>query len=250
MARPWGASTPHECRSLIIFGFALIVLALGALLAPAAGLASTYSDLITNGQQGPGLRSHTGVSATRRVSPWTAVQTSTNNGTYLGTPAARPVPGAIVDDPNGAVLLNSDNDSVQFRPTRRSTSRMVRSRSEAWIKRSQTATNGTSRQSSARASTRTGCSCYNDRVILRQPGTSGVDIATSNIPIVDTTTWHHVVATKIAAGARIYIDGADRTSLPPTNAVMSTTTLSSRSASAVPSRFAARWTRSRSTGTI
>ena len=38
-----------------------------------------------------------------------------------------------------------------------------------------------------------------------------MDIVTSNIPIMDSTTWHHVVATKNGAAVRLYIDGADRT---------------------------------------
>ena len=43
MARPWLVRAPAlaECRSLIIFGFALIVLALGAVLSPATGFASS-----------------------------------------------------------------------------------------------------------------------------------------------------------------------------------------------------------------
>ena len=190
------ASTPHECRSLIIFGFALIVLALGALLAPAAGLAaSSYPDTIGTT---PGL-----VAYWRLGEPagTTAVsQTNTNHGTYVGNSCAHVQPGAIVDDPNGAVLLNSDNDFVSVPATQLARPRTTgRSRSRP----------GSSAASPARRHLRgdhqQGQDAYGLFLLQRPPRYCASperrrDIATSNIPIVDTTTWHHVVATKTALG--------------------------------------------------
>ncbi len=201
-----GACTRHEYRSLSIFGFALILLAAGALLAPATGLAaSTYSSTIQNS---PSLEAYwrlgeaTGSAADSSVA-------GTSIGTYVGTPA-RSQPGAIVDDPNGSVLLNSMDDYVNVPDGPASPLDLHDGpfTLEAWIKRSPPGTSSTFETIISKGGAY-GLFLNNDRLVLRQPGVG--DIATSNIPIVDSTTWHHVVATKNGTAVKLYIDGADRT---------------------------------------
>ncbi len=48
-----------------------------------------------------------------------------------------------------------------------------------------------------------------DRLVLRRSNVA--DVATSSAAVADTTSWHHVVATKAAGSVHLYIDGADVT---------------------------------------
>jgi hypothetical protein len=79
---------------------------------------------------------------------------------------------------------------------------------EAWIKRS-----ATSQDDAILDKGGNGYKLYlratDNKLVLRKNGVG--DIVASTSAITDTTSWHHVVATKNGATSKLYIDGIDVT---------------------------------------
>jgi hypothetical protein len=182
------------------------------ILAPTAAASSAYSGRVAGT---PGLEAYWRLGETTGTNAVSV--TGTNPGIYLGSPLLGQ-PGAIVDDTNGAVGLSSllhrisvpDSSSLDLQDGPLTL--------EAWIKRSQVGTGFEAIIS--KGENAYGLFLLDNRVVLRKAGVPDGDIARSYISIIDTTTWHHVVATKNSLGARIYVDGADTTLTPIANKVL------------------------------
>jgi hypothetical protein len=80
---------------------------------------------------------------------------------------------------------------------------------EAWVKRA--SLGGGSNQVIASKQGRSWALMFDprNRLVLRRPKVAAV--ATSNTAVLDTTRWHHVVATKAGGSVHLYIDGAEVT---------------------------------------
>jgi hypothetical protein len=89
---------------------------------------------------------------------------------------------------------------------------------EAWIKRGSTADSSILEKNTSYELWITG-----NRLALRKAGVA--DVVQSTTTITDTTTWHHVVATKNGATSKLYIDGADVTGTITNQTLVDSTTV-------------------------
>ncbi len=130
----------------------------------------------------------------------------TNNIGPSGTIGAYGVPGLVQGSPGYAISLNGSGYFAAM-PTGALNLGDVFTL-EAWIKR-----NSTAAAYSAIISRLIGCYCYrlNTTGKIELLNSQTAVIATSTSSITDTTTAHHVVATKNGAAVHIYIDGVDVT---------------------------------------
>src|SRR4051812_48830232 len=139
-----------------------------------------------------------------------------NPGTYAGTVTLGQT-GAIPGDSDKAALFGGTSASISV-PARTSLDTGDTFSIEAWTKRS---TLGTAQViASKQGSAWTLALSTGNNVVLQQ---SGVNIVASTTTIADTTTWHHVVATKSGTTTKLYIDGVDRTGTVTNKTLVNTT---------------------------
>jgi hypothetical protein len=140
------------------------------------------------------------------------------NGVLLGEP------GALSTDPgNTAARFDGSNDHVSV-PDASSLDTGDRFTLEAWVRRTRTSSTGTHRVMSKGDGSYT-FGFGNDVLTLRKQAAG--DVLRANVSTTDTATFHHVVATKEGATARLYIDGVDvtdRASVPGSVPVIANTT--------------------------
>jgi len=135
-----------------------------------------------------------------------------NTGTYVGTPTLG-VTGAITSDSNTAVRLNGTSQYVTVADNTTLNVANGPLSVEAWVK-------FTSIPSSTAVVVRRGTNAYSlgfnggagNTFYLTKAGSS-TDIVTTSTTVSDTTTWHHIVATKTGATSHIYLDGQDVTTI-------------------------------------
>jgi hypothetical protein len=143
-----------------------------------------------------------------------------NDGTFVGDPALG-VAGAIGGDPNTAMRLDgaAQNVTVPHATTLNLTNGQLSI--EAWIKR---ADNGTGTQTILQKGTGAyQLAVKNNKIGLYRYGTSTAIVQSSG-SLLDTTAFHHVVATKTGATAKIYLDGLDVTTAGTDQTLVNTTT--------------------------
>lgn len=141
------------------------------------------------------------------VGPSAADSFGANTGTYVNTPTLAQT-GALAGDSDTAVLFASASTQA-VTVTHNATLNLADTFTlEAWIKR--TATQGTDQGIVSK-----GFGAYYLRInsdnkvhLLRS---QVADMVGSTITITDTTTWHHLVATKSGATMNLYIDSVDVT---------------------------------------
>jgi concanavalin A-like lectin/glucanase superfamily protein len=117
-------------------------------------------------------------------------------------------PGALVGDTDRASRFDGTNDHVNVPDAASLDLGNGPLTLEAWIKLSTIDVDGAIVYKWA-AYTLGMSGTTANRLTLRKPGTA--DIVSSTIAISDTTSWHHVVATKNGTASRLYIDGVDVT---------------------------------------
>jgi hypothetical protein len=138
------------------------------------------------------------------------------NGVTLG------VPGALAGDTNPAARFDGVDDyvSISHAPALDVGDTFTY---ELWVKRG--AAQGTTQRLLHKGAGPAALGFgTNNRLVLLPGGTGATNTATSASPITDQA-WHHVVATKSGASARIYVDGVDVTA-PGTNTTMTANTTS------------------------
>jgi len=140
---------------------------------------------------------------------------SGTDGTYQpGTTLGRP--GAIPGDPDTAVELDGSTGWVSA-PDRTALDVGDRFTVEAWVRRGALST----MENQVIASKQNGSWVLmfdpSNQIVLRRSNVA--DAASSVAAVTDTTTWHHVVATKSGSSVHLYLDGADVTG-PVTNQTM------------------------------
>lgn len=133
---------------------------------------------------------------------------NTQTGGYKGTPTlgVRGIPGTT-RDPNTSVTLNGTTQYVTV-PDSATLDLGDIFTYEAWIKRSSTGNPGCILDKGPQAAVLRFVTASN-KILFRR--NSVLDLATSTLAITDTTTWHHIVATKNGATVNLYIDGVNRT---------------------------------------
>lgn len=140
-------------------------------------------------------------------------------GTYQpGTTLGRP--GAIAGDSDTAVAFNGVSGAV----TAPSTAALAvgdRFTAEAWVRRGALSTSDTQVIVSKQVGTWVLFISQSNQIVLRR--STVADVATSVTSITDTTTWHHVVATKDGPAVHLYLDGRDVTG-PVTDQTMADNT--------------------------
>jgi concanavalin A-like lectin/glucanase superfamily protein len=200
--------------SLIVDGVTIIT---GTDASPiaAAGRAGLRNGLTTGagtGSDTAGLHLDDFRVATLATGAVAADSEGANAGTYANGPLLDQ-PGALVGDSNRAAKLDGVNDYVTV-PDAATLDVGDTFTLEAWVKRSSTG-GGIRDMFNKGLGTFVLAFNTNNTVFLGGDlGTLGPAsvITTSPTAVADTTTWHHVVATKAAATAsKLYIDGVDRT---------------------------------------
>jgi hypothetical protein len=139
-----------------------------------------------------------------------------NAGTYTGGVRLNQ-PGALVGDANRAALFDGGDDAISVADSASLDLGDGPLTLEAWVKRSTT--------TGDESIFLKGTNAYHFTVKagrLTLTKQAGADIAQSTTTITDTTTWHHVAATKNGASVKLYIDGADVTGTV-TNATLANT---------------------------
>jgi hypothetical protein len=143
-----------------------------------------------------------------------------NNGSYQsGTVLARP--GALAGDPDTAVGFDGNRGWVQV-PHDPALSVGDRFAIEAWVKRGAISTSGNQVVAAKQNDAWVLMFDPANQLILRKSNNGNV--AASSVTVTDTSSWHHVAATKDGAAVKLYVDGADVTG-SVTNLTMSDNTL-------------------------
>jgi hypothetical protein len=130
-----------------------------------------------------------------------------NNGTFVGgvTPG---VAGALAADPDTAAAF--DGASGQVNVSASSSLNVGDTFSiEAWVRRARSATGANEVIASKQAGAWVLMFNGADRLTLRRSNVG--EVAVASVVTVDTTGWHHVVATKNGPSVHLYLDGADVT---------------------------------------
>ena len=153
-----------------------------------------------------------------------ASQTTTNNGTYVGSPARIPG-GAIAGDADGALKLNGSQyvevaDSASL-DTLTNTGLTL----EIWLKRRTVgAAAGVYHNLFSK-----GCDSQ-ELVLYAQTGEVQFYKSCSGSPplaragtLISDTNWHHVIATKAGSARKIYLDGVDVTTLGTDQSIATST---------------------------
>jgi uncharacterized delta-60 repeat protein len=122
------------------------------------------------------------------------------NGVLLGQPSA------LLQDADPSAGFDGSNDYVHV-ADHASLDTGDRFTLEAWVKRSQTSSSTKAVLSKGSGSWRLS---FTNNVLTLGKGGSGT-IAKAAVSTIDTTGFHHFVATKSGATVRLYIDGIDRT---------------------------------------
>jgi hypothetical protein len=131
----------------------------------------------------------------------------TNTGTYTNGVRLNQ-PGALSGDSDRASLFDGSDDLVNVPDAASLDLGNGPLTLEAWIKRTAINVDGAIVYKWA-AYTLGMSGTTTNRLVFRKPGTA--DIVASTTAISDTTTWHHVVATKSGTTSKLYIDGVDVT---------------------------------------
>jgi hypothetical protein len=142
-----------------------------------------------------------------------------NHGSYGGGVTLRQA-GALAGDGDDAALLDGSTGYVSVPDSSSLDLGDGPFTMEAWIKRGSTATDDDIVQKGTNAY-RLYVTATTGKLALRKEGVA--DIVQSTTAILDTTTWHHVVATKTGAATKLYIDGADVTGTVTNQTLVDTT---------------------------
>jgi large repetitive protein len=133
-------------------------------------------------------------------------ETGNNAGTYNGG-VTLGQPGAIQGDTNTGVRLNGSTGYISV-PNSPSLQTGDNLSLEIWVKRNSLGTDQRLFHKGT-GSAVLHLSASNNRIRFAKSG--GGDIAFSTVPVIDTTKWHHIVATKNGSNVHIYLDGVDVT---------------------------------------
>ncbi|MFL5912917.1 MAG: LamG-like jellyroll fold domain-containing protein, partial [Gaiellaceae bacterium] len=145
--------------------------------------------------------------------------TGVNPGTYQGG-FTLGQSGAIAGDSDKATSFNGTTGDVSV-PSSTSLNAGDTFSIEAWVKRG--STGGTTNQVIASKQGTSWMLAFStaNALILQVNGTT---VNTSSSTVADTTSWHHVVATKSGTSVHLYIDGKDVTGSKTTNKTVSNNT--------------------------
>jgi RHS repeat-associated protein len=181
----------------------------GILLAPFSGGASAAGSCSTSSPYASAVSGTSGLISYWRLDDSTGTSAcdakGTNVGTYSGGFTLGQA-GALAGDSDNASSFNGSTGKVSI-PSATSLNVADTFTIEAWVKRG--SVGGTASQVIASKGANAWMLLFNssNKLVLQQSGSTAVN--TSTTAVADTTSWHHVVATKSGTTVHLYIDGKD-----------------------------------------
>ena len=132
---------------------------------------------------------------------------SNHTTAVTGTPTYAQAGAIVTDASDDAILFNSATPDFFNAPDHATLDLADVCSLEAWVKRVGTAT--TEQTIISKGSNGFFLAIENHEILFAK--TAVAEIVRSTVTITDTSTWHHIVATKNGATSKIYLDGVDVT---------------------------------------
>ena len=145
-------------------------------------------------------------------------QAANNNGTFVNSPFLNE-PGALAGDSNRATRLDGINEYVTVPDAASLDLANGAVTLEAWVKRSNAVVTSMCLMDKGAGAIQF-CLDNNNTVLLR----NNVAYISRSTTTVTDTSWHHLVATKTASAAALYIDGVNVTGTVTNQTLVNTTT--------------------------